>query len=581
MIKQTLPYLLSFFMLSQIGCKKVDSVSLQQSKLKNLQIGEIQASTPSNTVITIPLYGNATISKPAGANEVLTSSNGLANWTNAQSITSMNVTIPNAGTAKLVLNLKVAPSGKNSVIKVTFDGVSKEVAITGETFHDVYVGDFIVGSPKTIRIDFQGVSKTGGYFADLKNVKLSGTAINGHGTVYTVPLGGNAFITTNGGEINDDGLTGWTKNTTIASTFFHSNSAGNLSIKINARIRSGSSVARITLNGVSKDVSISGNTYKDTYVGDFPAVVGYNKIDIQGVSKTSFTYGEVSNYKLGSDALTNGIIYANDSTAYYWSRRGPSCHLDYQVPTEDTVEYYYNEIEVPEEGLAIASYYMAIGFNGGYFGIQYGDPSEPRRVLFSVWSPYVTDNPDEIPEDDKIILNRKGKNVIAGEFGGEGSGGQSYLEYNWKTGTTYKFLLKGKPDGNGKTDFTAWIYIPEESEWRLIASFKKPKLSSYLFDFHSFLENFSPDHGFLQRSATYKNQWVRTKSGQWLKVEKTNFTVDGTHDAQQRIDATGGTNTVGYFLKIGGFFNNGIEPYSELLYNNTNLAPTIDLSKLP
>lgn len=35
--------------------------------------------------------------------------------------------------------------------------------------------------------------------------------------------------------------------------------------------------------------------------------------------------------------------------------------------------------------------------------------------------------------------------MYTGEFGNEGSGGQSYLKYNWKAGNTYKFLLQKKP----------------------------------------------------------------------------------------------------------------------------------------
>ena len=73
---------------------------------------------------------------------------------------------------------------------------------------------------------------------------------------------------------------------------------------------------------------------------------------------------------------------------------------------------------------------MANGFGEGYFGMQVNSENE-RRILFSVWSPFKTDNPKEIPDDHKITLNKVGQQVKTGEFGNEGSGGQSYMKYNW------------------------------------------------------------------------------------------------------------------------------------------------------
>src|SRR5690606_33168904 len=75
-----------------------------------------------------------------------------------------------------------------------------------------------------------------------------------------------------------------------------------------------------------------------------------------------------------------------------------------------------------------------------------------------------------IPDDQKILLLKKGNGVYTGEFGNEGSGGQSFLRYNWQAETTYKFLLKGEPDGKGNTVYSAWFFAPEKNNWQLIAS---------------------------------------------------------------------------------------------------------------
>ena len=143
-----------------------------------------------------------------------------------------------------------------------------------------------------------------------------------------------------------------------------------------------------------------------------------------------------------ADNVTGKSNYVKDFSDY-WGRRGPSVHLGYALPEGDT-EWFYNEITVPKEGETMHSYYMAAGFGEGYFGMQYNSPTE-RRILFSVWSPFDTQNPKEIPDDQKIKLLRQGKDVHIGEFGNEGSGGQSYLKYPWKAGNTYKFLMQIRP----------------------------------------------------------------------------------------------------------------------------------------
>jgi hypothetical protein len=94
------------------------------------------------------------------------------------------------------------------------------------------------------------------------------------------------------------------------------------------------------------------------------------------------------------------------------------------LPTNEDISYFYNEVTIPKGEDKIGSYFMANGFGEGYFGMQVNSENE-RRILFSVWSPFKTDNPKEIPDDHKITLNKVGQQVKTGEFGNEGSGGQS------------------------------------------------------------------------------------------------------------------------------------------------------------
>jgi len=227
--------------------------------------------------------------------------------------------------------------------------------------------------------------------------------------------------------------------------------------------------------------------------------------------------------------------------------------MGYTLPEGDT-EWFYNEIMVPNDGEIMHSYYMAAGFGEGYFGMQTNSPTE-RRILFSVWSPYDTQNPRDIPEEYRIRMLRRGEDVHIGEFGNEGSGGQSYLRYMWKADTIYMFLMQVRPDGAGNTVYTAYFYATDENRWRLIASFMRPKTDTWYKRPHSFLENFSPQQGYLTRKVLYTNQWSRSNTGTWTRLTAGKFTHDATASAKVRLDYQGGVEGDYFYLKMGGFFN--------------------------
>jgi len=393
---------------------------------------------------------------------------------------------------------------------------------------------------------------------------------------YSVPLLGNAFeIGYRSGKstIGSKAVVVSSRLQNATRVYFKVLGAGQLHIEIQGR-SSVKGKVKATFMESSKVLAFS-NTMTTLSLGQFDIrSPGYYYIDLLGVEGET----EIPDIVLSGKAVEAGLVYSKDPENYYWSRRGPSCHLGYSIPTASNVSYYYNEVVVPVGDDVLGSYYMANGFGQGYFGMQVNS-SQERRILFSVWSPFETDNPSTIPDEEKIVLLKKGKKVKTGEFGSEGSGGQSYLIYNWKAGETYKFLVKGEPDGKGNTDFTAWFLTPEDEEWQLIASFRRPKTNTYLTGFYSFLENFYPTEGYRTRKVEFNNQWVY--DGVWKKVKRAKFTVDATYRSKQRIDATGGTTDQGYFLQMGGFFNEGEKPGTFFEYNNVRKEPEIIFSKLP
>lgn len=393
---------------------------------------------------------------------------------------------------------------------------------------------------------------------------------------YDIPLLGNAFevgYIAGQSTIGRQSATISTATKHKTSVYFKVLGTGKLTVAIKGLSIKGAKIKGEFLNH-SKVLDFN-TTTNTADLGEFDIKsAGYYHVDLSGMDGSA----DISDIVVSGSALNAGIIYCNDAKSYYWARRGPSCHLAFTAAAKSNISYYYNEVVVPKGQDLNGTYFMANGFSQGYFGMQVNSSTE-RRILFSVWSPFQTDDPKSIPDSEKIVMLKKGKDVYTGEFGNEGSGGQSYLKYNWEAGKSYKFLLKGIPDGNGNTDYSAWFLSPDEKGWILIASFKRPKTNTYLTGFHSFLENFNPNQGYLTREVNFNNQWVY--DGEWKKVESAKLSVDGTYLANLRVDATGGKTKTGYFLKMGGFFNDVEKPGMVFLFDNKNKMPNIDFEKLP
>lgn len=308
---------------------------------------------------------------------------------------------------------------------------------------------------------------------------------------------------------------------------------------------------------------------------------GYNEFQLKGISKEGSDFTKISDLEIHSIAsIELEYVKDNENNRFYWGRRGPSVHLTYTLPDDQNFKWFYNEIEVPVGEDPIGSYFMANGFGEGYFGIQVNSEQE-RRILFSVWSPYKTDNPNEIPEEEKIKLLKKGDQVYTGEFGNEGSGGQSYLKYPWKAGVTYSFLNSVEPDGNGNTVYTAYFLDPEKGEWQLIASFSRPKTNTWYKRPHSFLENFIPESGNITRRGIYKNQWAADKEGNWIELTEAKFTGDDIARRGYRKDFAGGSFEDQFYLMNGGFFDESTEINSIFIRPELGNTPNIDWFKLP
>ena len=414
--------------------------------------------------------------------------------------------------------------------------------------------------------------------------KLNGNTHARFSNYTSIPIAGNSWavghLETRDEIITDSGVEGWKNPSIQIRTYFWTERSGRIQLAVRARVKSGSSKIKFQLGKETRELSISNNSVDTLNVGTFTiGNAGYQTLILSGIDKTSESFAEVSDLLIGGEVVDSKTRFVKDD--YYWGRRGPSVHLNYELPEDvGDAEWFYNEITVPAGNDIEGSYFMANGFGEGYFGIQVNSSTE-RRILFSVWSPFKTDQPGEIPEDQRIVLLKKGADVRAGAFGNEGSGGQSYCIFGWKSGITYRFLLKGAPSENNSTDYTAYFFAPERGKWELIASFRRPKTTTYLKRPHSFLENFIPENGNITRMAIYSNQWVCNASGKWFELKKARFTADATARKEARLDYCGGIENGGFFLKNCGFFNGKTEINSWFARPESGKNPIINFSALP
>jgi hypothetical protein len=228
------------------------------------------------------------------------------------------------------------------------------------------------------------------------------------------------------------------------------------------------------------------------------------------------------------------------------SLKGIACrsvHLGYPA-AEGTA--FYNELTV--EKSAPGTYFMACGFDGGYFGIQELGNGK-KVVLFSVWDPGEQNDPKQVAEEQRVKMLHKDEAVRVGRFGNEGTGGQSFFDYDWQVGETCRFCVAARLDGQ-RTEYAAWFFISETKVWKHLVTFSTLNNAKLLRGCYSFIEDFKRDRASATkvRRARYGSGWLRTNDGQWIALTKARFTADS--NPVTNIDA--GAAADRFFLATGG-----------------------------
>ena len=409
-----------------------------------------------------------------------------------------------------------------------------------------------------------------------------------------IPLGGNAY-NTSGVEnliIDSNGIQAWINTEIEFTVYVYSSKELDCNLTFPIKTSQNSIIYSVLLNEDFFEVEVLPNK-SEIDLGTHTLKKGYNAITLKGLS-TADVFPKLTDLNIYSNELLNlNYVKENSYSRFYWGKRGPYLVLWHRFPQNTNIKWMYSEVEIPEGYDQKGLYAVANGSSEGYFGMQVNS-TEERRILFSIWSPYITDDPNDIPQDQRIQLIKSGEEVYIGEFGDEGSGGQSYLIYPWKAGVNYSFLKSVEPDGNGNTIYTAYFKDPEEGEWKLIASFLRPQTNTWYKGAYSFLENFLPKEGFKTRKAYYSNLWAINSNGDWYRINNTRFSStvgfreNGIGDLDYRLDFQGGVELNKFYLIHCGFFDPQTEDTGSFINKKFDLFksdqrdhPLIDFDLLP
>jgi hypothetical protein len=231
-----------------------------------------------------------------------------------------------------------------------------------------------------------------------------------------------------------------------------------------------------------------------------------------------------------------------------------SVHLWYKAPAAVA---FYNEVTV--EASAPGTYFAVCGWDKGYYGIQELGNGK-KLLIFSVWDSG-QDDPKAVAEERRVKLVHRDEKVRIGRFGGEGTGGQSFFDYDWKVGETYRFMVTARPDGE-RTEYGGYFYVPEEKAWKHLVTFSTITGGRNLGGYYSFVEDFKRDRvsATKARAARFGNAWVKpVGQGEWRFVTEARFTGDNNPatnidasvvEGRFRLATGGGTENVG--TKLGG-----------------------------
>jgi len=204
-----------------------------------------------------------------------------------------------------------------------------------------------------------------------------------------ITLGANAWVTSNLVNATEtintsNGLINWKKPETIVSVYFYVIKPGLINVSMVCYIPSPlQSVIKLTIDNTTLQATITGNQSHLVYIGQFSIQrPRYVKTDMQGVNKTGTEFGRVSNLTISGelvDSQSIGYIPDQPVSSVYWRRR-PALDV-WQTPPSRQFDYFYQEISIVPGYDPVGSYFVSIGWNNGYFGMEVSSIRSNNKIL--------------------------------------------------------------------------------------------------------------------------------------------------------------------------------------------------------
>lgn len=130
---------------------------------------------------------------------------------------------------------------------------------------------------------------------------------------------------------------------------------------------------------------------------------------------------------------------------------------------------------------------LVCGGDTGYFGLQELAIGK-KLIIFSVWNSEQNDS-KAVTSKHRTKVVFKDASVRIGRFGGEGTGGQSFPDYEWKLNQPYRLKVSSKVVEN-RTEYSGYLFVLESKQWRHLITFSTITNGKNLKEYHSFIEDF-------------------------------------------------------------------------------------------
>lgn len=221
--------------------------------------------------------------------------------------------------------------------------------------------------------------------------------------------------------------------------------------------------------------------------------------------------------------------------------------LVYQVGEADV---YYAEMVVDQS--VDGSFFVACGWDTGFFGLQQYDGDDKRALIFAIWNGDDDSIADTARDMGPVQILDASPRGTTNRHGKNGLGAQFMRQIPWKVGETNRFVVDASLKGQYMT-YSAWFFDQASEKWEKLATFRGFSAGKWLRGIHSSIQDIRRDtkSAAQARRARFGNMWIHQYGGTYISAADAMFVGSRSPlEARETIDS-GVTN--GFFsLATGG-----------------------------